>query len=208
MPAELNDYSALAGKRLAVVESMLHHPYYLGLRQARERGLHVRLLIGDRDWYTHGQDWDSHPLAEADEVVEVDTSDVDAVVAAVTDAHGALEVDGICSYSDYHTVVAAEAARRLGLPGPDPGAVATANHKDRLRVALGDVPWNIPHRLVGDAARARGGGRAARLPAHRQAPGRGHQLRRRPGGHHGPAPRGLRRPVPDPAQPARPAAHR
>jgi len=146
--APLAPYPQFAGRRLAIVEHMLHHPYYLGLRQARERGLEVWLLIGDSEWYTHGHAWDSHPLAEADKVLELDTSDSDAVLAAVTDDSGRPLVGGVTSFSDYHTAVAATVAHRLGLSGPDPAAVETANTKDRLRMALGDEPFNIPHMLV------------------------------------------------------------
>lgn len=153
MSAPLAAYDQFAGKRLAIVEHMLHHPYILGLRQAREHGLHVTLLVGDRDWYSHGQPWETHPLAEVvDQVVDVDTTDIEAVLAAVTDADGKPLVDGVTSFSDYHTVVAATVAQRLGMPGPDPVAVETANVKDRLRVALGDVSFNIPHVLVTEAA--------------------------------------------------------
>lgn len=151
MSAPLAPYD-FTGRRLAIVEHMLHHPYELGLRQARERGLFVRLLVGDRDWYTHGQPWETHPMSAVDEVVDVDTSDPDAVLAAVTDGEGRPDVDGVTSFSDYHTVVAATVARRLGLPGPDPQALETANVKDRLRVALGDVGFNIPHVLVTERA--------------------------------------------------------
>lgn len=148
MTAPLADYSAFAGKRLAIVEHMLHHPYYLGIRQAQEYGLEVWLLTGDRDWYTHGRDWDSHPISIVDKVFDVDTDDPEAVAAVVSDGDGNPIVDGLASYSDYHTVLAAEVARKLGLPGPDPKAVETANVKDRLRLALGDEPFNIPHFLV------------------------------------------------------------
>src|SRR5689334_3894102 len=147
MTARLAPYD-FTGKRLAIVEHMLHYPYELGLRQARERGLWVRLLVGDRNWYTHGQPWQTHPMSGVDEVIDVDTADPDAVLAAVTDADGRPEVDGVTSFSDYHTVVAATVAQRLGLPGPDPQALETANVKDRLRVALGDLPFNIPHALI------------------------------------------------------------
>jgi biotin carboxylase len=149
--APLADYSRFAGKRLAIVEHMLHHPFYLGIRQARERGLEIWLLTGDRDWYTHGHDWDAHPLSIVDKVFDVDTTDLEAVLAVVTDDRGRPVVDGIVSFSDYHTVLAAAAARQLGLPGADPTALETANYKDRLRTVLGDVPFNIPHVLVGDA---------------------------------------------------------
>ncbi|EDY47137.1 conserved hypothetical protein [Streptomyces clavuligerus] len=149
MTTPLADYAKFAGKRIAIVEHMQNHPFVLGLHQAREHGLEVWLLTGDRSWYTHGHDWDSHPLAAAvDRVVDVDTTDLAAVLAAVTDESGQCLVDGLTSFSDYHTVIAAQAAQRLSLPGPDPEAVETANEKDRLRLALGDVPYNIPHARV------------------------------------------------------------
>ncbi|MFG2114927.1 ATP-grasp domain-containing protein [Streptomyces sp. NPDC048718] len=152
MTTPLADYATFAGKRIAIVEHMQNHPFVLGLHQARENGLEVWLLTGDRSWYTHGHDWDSHPLAAAvDRVIDVDTTDLEAVLAVVTDDAGRPLVDGLTSFSDYHTLLAARAARRLALPGPDPEAVETANVKDRLRVALGDVPYNIPHMLVSSA---------------------------------------------------------
>ncbi|MEX0170869.1 ATP-grasp domain-containing protein [Streptomyces sp. LMG1-1-1.1] len=154
MTTPLADYAKFAGKRIAIVEHMQNHPFVLGLHQAREHGLEVWLLTGDRNWYTHGHDWDTHPLGAAvDRVIDVDTTDLDAVLAVVTGDDGHPLVDGLTSFSDYHTVLAAQAARRLGLPGPDPAAVETANVKDRLRVALGDVPYNIPHMLVADRDR-------------------------------------------------------
>ncbi|MFE2828136.1 ATP-grasp domain-containing protein [Streptomyces sp. NPDC059271] len=149
MTTPLADYAMFVGKRIAIVEHMQNHPFVLGLHQAREHGLEVWLLTGDRSWYTHGHDWDAHPLAAAvDRVVDVDTTDLEAVLSVVTGEDGRPLVDGLTSFSDYHTVLAAQAARRLGLPGPDPAAVERANTKDRLRVALGDVPYNIPHMLV------------------------------------------------------------
>lgn len=148
MTTPLADYSRLAGKRIAIVEHMQNYPFILGLRQAQEHGLEVWLLTGDRSWYTHGHDWDSHPLARVDRVIDVDTTDLDALLSVVTDDLGHPLVDGLTSFSDYHTVIAAQAAQRLGLPGPDPAAVEIANVKDRLRVVLGDEPFNIPHMLV------------------------------------------------------------
>lgn len=172
MTTPLADYAKFAGKRVAIVEHMQNHPFVLGLHQAREHGLEVWLLTGDRSWYTHGHDWDSHPLATAvDRVIDVDTTDLEAVLSAVTGDDGRPVVDGLTSFSDYHTVLAARAARRLGLPGPDPAAVETANVKDRLREALGDVPYNIPHMRVSsrdqldEAARRLGFPMIAKPPA-------------------------------------------
>jgi biotin carboxylase len=172
MTTPLADYAKFAGKRVAIVEHMQNHPFVLGLHQAREHGLEVWLLTGDRSWYTHGHDWESHPLAAAvDRVLVVDTTDLEAVLSVVTGPDGRPLVDGLTSFSDYHTVLAAQAAQRLGLPGPDPAAVETANVKDRLRVALGDVPYNIPHALVSrrdelaEAARRLGFPMIAKPPA-------------------------------------------
>ncbi|MFG2311404.1 ATP-grasp domain-containing protein [Streptomyces sp. NPDC048566] len=172
MTTPLADYAMFVGKRIAIVEHMQNHPFVLGLHQAREHGLEVWLLTGDRSWYTHGHDWDAHPLAAAvDRVLDVDTTDLEAVLSVVTGEDGTPLVDGLTSFSDYHTVLAAQAARRLGLPGPDPAAVERANTKDRLRVALGDVPYNIPHMLVSgpeqldEAARRLGFPMIAKPPA-------------------------------------------
>lgn len=89
MTTPLADYAQFAGKRIAIVEHMQNHPFVLGLRQAQEHGLEVWLLTGDRSWYTHGHDWDTHPLAIVDRVIDVDTTDLDAVLAVVTGKDGA-----------------------------------------------------------------------------------------------------------------------
>lgn len=148
MTAPLNDYSALGGKTIALVENMLHEPFLLGVRQARALGLTVWLLVADRDWYTHGHDWDRHPTSDVDRVVDVDTTDPDAVLAALTGADGRPLVDGVCSFSDYHTEVAATVARRLGLPGADPEALRRANQKHLLRDVIAGRPYSVGHRLV------------------------------------------------------------
>jgi biotin carboxylase len=164
MTAPLADYSHFAGKKLAIVEHMLHEPYYLGIRQAQAHGLQLWLLVGDRHWYTHGQPWQEHPLSVVDRVIDVDTADPDAVLAAITDERGRPLVDGVASFSDYHTVVAAEVAQRLGMPGPDPAAVQAANQKHVLRELVGDQPYNIKHMLVSDAGQLPAAVRALGFP--------------------------------------------
>lgn len=154
MTAPLNDYSALGGKTLALVENMLHEPFLLGIRQARALGLTLWLLTDDREWYSHGHDADSDPLLHVDRVVDVDTSDPDAVLAVLTDDNGTPLVDGVCSYSDYHTEVAAEVATRLGLPGADPRSLHLANQKHLLREAIAGRPFSLGHRLVTSRAGA------------------------------------------------------
>ncbi|MFC7490494.1 MULTISPECIES: ATP-grasp domain-containing protein [unclassified Knoellia] len=148
-PAPLADYSALAGRSIAIVEHMLHHPYVLGVRQAQEAGARITLLVADEDWYSHGRPWSEAPLALVDEVVRVDTLDVDAVREAVTDADGRPLHDAVTTFSDYHTEVAATVAQQLGLPGPNPDALRRANHKQLLREAFGDDEGNLRWALVG-----------------------------------------------------------
>jgi biotin carboxylase len=148
MTAPLADYSHFAGKKLAIVEHMLHEPFYLGIRQAQAHGLEIWLLVGDRYWYTHGQPWQEHPLSVVDRVIDVDTSDPAAVLEVLTDSEGRPLVDGVASFSDYHTVVAATVARQLGMPGADPAALNAANQKHLLRELVGDRPYNIKHVLV------------------------------------------------------------
>lgn len=171
MTAPLADYSGLAGRRIALVENMLNHPFYFELRRAQEFGLEIWLLIDNEEWYTHGHPWAEHPMSCVDKVIHVDTTDPDAVAAVLTGDDGTPLVDGVASYSDYHTVVAAEVARRFGMPGADPRSIEIANEKHLLRVALGDEPFNIPHVLVtardqlADAARTLGFPMIAKPPA-------------------------------------------
>jgi biotin carboxylase len=139
-----------AGRRLALVESMLHGAFYQGIHDARRYGLQVWLLIRDREWYGSPAAWADHPLRRVDRLIEIDTHDPHAVAAAVTGADGRALVDGVTTFSDYHTEVAATVAEQLGLPSPGRHAIAVANHKDQLREALRGRPYTIEHVLVTD----------------------------------------------------------
>ncbi|GGV01219.1 argininosuccinate lyase [Kitasatospora herbaricolor] len=145
-------YAGLRGKRLALVESMLHDAFSDGIHAARALGCEIWLLIRDVEWYTAGRPFEEHPLAGVDRVVRTDTLDVEAVFEALTGPSGEALVDGVLSFSDYHTEVAAQVAERLGLPGPGAGAVAAANQKHLLREAFAGDPGNVRHRLVDDPA--------------------------------------------------------
>jgi len=141
-------YRGFAGKRLALVESMLHAVFYDEIAAARKLGLRVHLLLRDRDWYATEEEWADHPLTQVDELSFVDTHSADAVLDRLTDADGWPLVDGVTTFSDYHTEVAAEVAERLGLPSPGLRAIATANHKPSLRALLDGGPYNIPFAVV------------------------------------------------------------
>ncbi|MCI0384114.1 ATP-grasp domain-containing protein [Streptomyces sp. CNQ085] len=145
----MTTYERFRGKRLAVVESMLHDAFYSGIHRARDFGCEVWLLVQGEEWYTGGtRPLAEHPLGRVDRVLHVDTHDWRAVTDALTDEEGKPLVDGVLSFSDYHTEVTARAAEALGLPSQGLEAVRAANHKHLLRAALDGDPANVRWRLV------------------------------------------------------------
>ncbi len=97
---------------------------------AAEAGHRLCLLTGDRAVYRH-------ELAvlppDTLDVVDVDTWDQDAVrrvLAAVPD------LAGLINTTDTWSLPAAELARELGLPGPDPESVTLLRDKRRVRETL------------------------------------------------------------------------
>lgn len=144
----MNAYERFRGRRLAVVESMLHDAFYNGIHRARDFGCEVWLLVRGEEWYTGGGPLAEHPLGRVDRVLHVDTHDWRAVVDALTDDDGKPLVDGVLSFSDYHTEATARAAEALGLPSQGLDAVRAANHKHLLRAALDGDPANVRWRLV------------------------------------------------------------
>lgn len=147
-PARIMDCPGLSGRRLALVESMLHESFYNGILDAMACGTEIWLLIRDREWYGTPQDWVDHPLSRVHKLIVTDTHDPAAVEAAVTDNAGRPVVDGVMTFSDYHTEVAAAVAERLGLPGSGPRPFRLANHKDLLREALRGRTYTIDHVLA------------------------------------------------------------
>lgn len=100
-------------------------------RAAHAAGHRFVLLTGDRSVYRH----ELATAAEADgiDVVDVDTFDPDAVrraLASLTD------LAGLINTTDTWSAPAADLARELGLPGPDPEAVKLLRDKARVRQTL------------------------------------------------------------------------
>ncbi|MGH3901256.1 MAG: hypothetical protein ACRDTA_24005 [Pseudonocardiaceae bacterium] len=95
---------------------------------ARTRGMRPLVLTTDPARY---------PYLAADSVgsLLVDTAQGGAVLAACRRL-AADRLLGVTSSSEYFAVAAAAAARELGLPGPDPVAVARCRRKDRQRALL------------------------------------------------------------------------
>ena len=69
----------------------------------------------------------------------VETNDAQAVADRAARLAAERRVDGVLTTCDYYLPAAAVAARRLGLPGPDPAVMARAVHKHRVRASLDAV---------------------------------------------------------------------
>jgi biotin carboxylase len=104
----------------------------------RARGDRFTLLARDPDRYAGRRT--PHPAAAlADEVVVVDTDDLEATCTAAVDAHKADAFDGVLSTCDHYIETVAHVAAELGLPGAPPGAARMALRKDLVRRALADA---------------------------------------------------------------------
>ena len=115
---------------------------------ARARGLRPVLLSGRPERYP----W----VVEDDvDVARADTTDP-ASVADVARAASDTHLAGIVTSSEYFVAVTARAAIRLGLCGPDPGAVERCRDKRRQRAALVGsgiaVPAHFPAATPEEAA--------------------------------------------------------
>ncbi|MBZ6100816.1 ATP-grasp domain-containing protein [Streptomyces olivaceus] len=97
--------------------------------RARARGLRPVLLTRDAARYPYVTE-------DAVDTLELDTSDLDAVVSACRGLAEGAGLAGITSSSEYFVADAARAAARLGLPAADGDAIARCRSKDLQRAAL------------------------------------------------------------------------
>lgn len=118
---------------LALVESNTTGTGRMFAAAARARGLRP-VLLGSRP--------ERYPWVVEDhvDVVRADTDDAEAVVAAVSD----VDLAGLVTSSEYFVAATAGAAARLGLPGPDPGAVERCRDKRQQRSALAGCGVPVP----------------------------------------------------------------
>lgn len=129
---------------LVLVESNTTGTGRLFCVAAREFGLRPVLLTRDPGRYPYLRE-DSVPH----EVI--DTLDPLAVARACA----RLDPVGVTTSSEYAVVAAASAARSLGLPGPDPDAVARCRDKGAQRATLGAAGLPVPaHAVVTSADEA------------------------------------------------------
>lgn len=104
------------------------------VRVAATLGLSTTILSSDRSSVA-GLDLFGTPEPY---VVVTDTKDPAEVIGAIR-SRCAPDVVGVTSAHDFYAPIAAEAARALGLPGPDPAAVWACRRKDVVRDRLAEA---------------------------------------------------------------------
>ncbi|MFC4334116.1 ATP-grasp domain-containing protein [Salininema proteolyticum] len=109
-----------------------------GIANALDLGHDVTLVSVDPDFYLAAS-----PLARGNYdherctvIKSEDAFDRDKLVALAREIHAERPVDGVTTYSEYHTVHTAAVAADLGLPGMDVEAALNARHKHRTRLTL------------------------------------------------------------------------
>jgi D-alanine-D-alanine ligase-like ATP-grasp enzyme len=103
----------------------------------RDLGHDYVLLTRDPGLYPPSPSGRPHPVvAGADEVVVVDTNDIDAVGEAAATVARRRRIDGVLTTCDYYLGTAATLAERLGLPGAPPTVMQGATRKHLVRAAL------------------------------------------------------------------------
>ncbi|MEV0920019.1 ATP-grasp domain-containing protein [Streptomyces sp. NPDC049967] len=144
----------MSERLLLLVESNTTGTGRLFARRAAELGVVPVLLCADPGRY---------PYAAEDRLrtVTVDTSDEDALWAAVRTLEDGATVAGVLTSSEYYVPTAAALAYRLGLPGPSAEAVRACRDKAEQRRALtgagvGSADFAAVSEVAGALAAARG----------------------------------------------------
>ncbi|SFD75837.1 Biotin carboxylase [Streptomyces aidingensis] len=121
-----------------MIESWVGSMSRLLPRAIGEAGHRFTFLTRDLHHYlrAHPPGGGPHPLLAAQNVLTAETNDTAGLLDRAESLHGVLGFDGVLSSCDYYLPAVARVADRLGLPGPDPEAVAAACRKDATRRAL------------------------------------------------------------------------
>jgi biotin carboxylase len=129
-------------RRIGFIESNRSGSGFDALRAARRLGLHVTFFSCGLDRY-HATPGGTEVLAGCvDEFVSCPTHELEPLLKAVKEIDARQPLDAVLSVAEYEVVPAAEVARQLGLPGPDPAAIRIARNKaeQRRRWAERGVP--------------------------------------------------------------------
>jgi biotin carboxylase len=109
-----------------------------GLLQAATSGHTVTFLTADPSFYLRESPLAAQAFAhERCRVVESrEMFSLDALRRLTLQIQGERPIDGVVTYSEYHTIHAAEIAHELALPGMSPHAARATRFKNLTRVAL------------------------------------------------------------------------
>jgi biotin carboxylase len=110
------------------------------IKKAHERGLKTALLTNDIARYP----W----AASLAQCIACDTNDLNSLKQTIEKFSKSHKIAGILSSSEYYIHACAMVAKTRGLHGPDPQAVETTRHKDRMRTALRQAGLRTPKFLT------------------------------------------------------------
>jgi biotin carboxylase len=129
-------------RRIGFVESNLSGSGFDALRAARKLGLHVIFFTCGLDRY-HAAAGGTEVLETCvDEFVSCPTHELAPLMEAVKEVDARAPLSALLSVAEYEVVPAAQAARQLGLPSPDPDGIRIARNKvdQRRRCVERGVP--------------------------------------------------------------------
>lgn len=109
-----------------------------GIANALELGHHVTLVSADPDFYLLASPLAKpafeHPNCRV--IKAANAFSIEALLALARSLDAEHPVNGVATYSEYHTVHAATVANALGLPGVSVDGALNARHKHRTRMTL------------------------------------------------------------------------
>jgi biotin carboxylase len=123
------------------VESNVSGSGFQALRLAHDLGLRTVFATRDPDRYLRAGAGNVLETC-VDLTLDCETNDHVAVVEALE--RRGIRPDAVTAVGEYHVVVAAEVARKLGLRAPDPQAVAIARDKARMRAVAREAGLAVP----------------------------------------------------------------
>lgn len=136
---------------LLMIESWMHSTGECLPPIIRALGHRYVLFTRDAELYPAGTSGEAHPVVrDADEVIEVDTNDDDAVVRAAEALAGRHRIEGVLTTCDYYLPTVAVVAEQLGLPGAPPAVMRVVTNKRRVRDAIRDA--GLPNPAFATAA--------------------------------------------------------
>lgn len=122
---------------LAFIESNTSGTGRLFARIAEQQGFQPALLAKDRTRYKYADE-------DGLRVIQANTQDTESVLKVCRQLADGCGLAGVTSSSEYFVEMAAEVAKQLGLPGPQPEAISACRDKLAQRVCLQRAGIGVP----------------------------------------------------------------